>query len=129
MNGSSKNELNYKIDKEEFINIIEMIKKIDKMEDVLYSVNMWNENGNVISDCLDFLVDLLRKAVSDYYALDEIMSYLIPYWCFETEYGAEWNKNNEEIIEDGIPVDLSDAGKLWDFYARYKNKKANTTFN
>lgn len=110
-------EFEYKIDKKEFISVLELVKRLIQTEKLLYATGFWNEN-NPVSQCANYLIDILRNATSGKYAMDEIMSYLIPYWCYEADFGNAWSKDDKRIVEDGKPVDLSSAEKLWEFITR-----------
>lgn len=102
------------ISKEEFISIIDKLKEVDdfvketnkrarKLEDAIIS-DFFNASSLSISH-ENIVVKLLENMFND--------KELLSWWVYELDYGRKYKKGY--LIDNGINIDISTAGKLYDY--------------
>lgn len=102
------------ITREEFIEIIDKLRKVNdfvdetnakarKLHDAIIS-DFHNAMSLSISH-EQIVVELLENMFND--------TYIISWWLYELDYGREYK--DYCITVDDKPIDLSDAGKLYDY--------------
>lgn len=97
--------------KELFIEVIEDARKSDDYQNWLN--RQLRENGVegfiFQPSCVDSVIKLLHNWFGDADADD-----MISYFVFELDYGRKW-KDGIVIGDDGIDINLSTPGKLYDY--------------
>ena len=109
------------ITKELFVDILEQMRLQDK-HDTMSSkciASMYKEIDEIYARyenhyIWDSLIKLLRIATNDYSIQDEDDRGWIDVFTLEFEFGNYPGARNA-TVDDGSKVDLSDAGKLWDY--------------
>ena len=92
---------------------IKIAKKLSEAFPYAFEANLLYDN-HFVSNAL---IKVLQVENND---LEHEESW-IKYFCFELDFGAKFKIGMVEA--NGQNVDLSDAGKLWDYLNRKKNKK------
>lgn len=113
------------ISKEDFIETIETLKKVDDYSDELNIVfKKYGADGYLFQpDCHDAVVKLLHIIFGDM-DKDEWISYFI----HELEYGKKW-KSGVVCDVNGADISISNSSELYDFLLSDDNLKREVTSN
>lgn len=112
------------ISKEKFVEIIDRLREandtVEKVNDILRNTreNIESDfmNGSALSISHEgIVVELLENMFDDY----EIISW----WAYEMDYGRKY-VDGCFTEEDDTPIDVSTAGKLYDFLIRNKEESS-----
>ncbi len=106
------------LSKEEFVNIIDTLRKYDEREEKLCkAMNEISPDFIVdfypLSEYKTIIIRLLEKEMNAE-QLDEVYGSDIQYFIYDLDYGIKW-KPDSIIGKDGTSIDISTAEKLYDY--------------
>ena len=110
--------------REEFIKVIEKIEKINRFDSELYKL-FYVFGEDATSPMYPSLENELINTLNKMFML-EPNDYLtdIEYFCYDLDFGKDWESGM--YVCDGEDIDLSDAGKLYDWITRDLVKEEET---
>lgn len=99
--------------KEEFVSVIERMKAISDFEGELYEM-YYHFAGDASAPVHPSLDSELIGVLNRMFCQAEEEWYTdIEYFIYELDYGRDWEPG--KVIQDGKDIDISDAGKLYDY--------------
>lgn len=106
------------LSKEEFVNIINTLRKYDEREEKLCkAMNEISPDFIVdfypLSEYKTIIIRLLEKEMNAE-QLDEVYGSDIQYFIYDLDYGTKW-KPDSITESDGTSIDISTAEKLYDY--------------
>lgn len=108
--------------KEQFVSAIEELKDADDLQNQIDDImkkslaNKRNDFMNAASLQIsheELVIDLLEEIFDD-------EGQWIVYWIYELDYGKKYTKG---CVVDDKPIDISTAGKLYDFLIKNKGER------
>ena len=99
--------------KEEFVSVMERMKAISDFESELHGL-YYHFDGDASAPIHPSLDPELIKVLNRmFYQAEEEWYTDIEYFIYELDYGRSWEPG--KVIQDGKDIDISDAGKLYDY--------------